>query len=203
MLPRLAENANGSRPLVRPLSGGRHRDMYCLLCKEKIPRLRAWRTKSEFCSDEHAAQYKKQTLDRLLTEEADENSGAVPLPIDAPTFDDMDAVADLVGGGGAEAGSEMDIFGDLGDLPVADDSGPSDDLPGIFGDIASDKPYFPMRTDGDLPGYDGPPADSVETQSAEAALAALRAIAEQGVGPAPKVEAEERPRTVREFRVVG
>lgn len=162
--------------------------MYCLLCKEKIPRLRAWRTKSEFCSDEHAAQYKKQTLDRLLTEEADENSGAVPLPIDAPTFDDMDAVADLVGGGGAEAGSEMDIFGDLGDLADADDSGPSEDLSGIFGDGATDEPYFPMRSDGDLPGYDGPPADSVETQSAEAALAALRAIAEQGVGPAPAVE---------------
>ena len=45
------------------------RSMQCLLCHEKIPRLRAWTTKSEFCCDEHAAKYKKQTLERLLTEQ--------------------------------------------------------------------------------------------------------------------------------------
>ena len=42
--------------------------MKCLLCHNKISRIRAWRTGSEFCSDEHAAVYKKQTLERLLTE---------------------------------------------------------------------------------------------------------------------------------------
>ena len=43
--------------------------MYCLLCHAKIPRLRAWRTKSEFCSDEHAEAYKNQMLDRLMVNE--------------------------------------------------------------------------------------------------------------------------------------
>lgn len=164
--------------------------MYCLLCKEKIPRLRTWRTKSEFCSDEHAAQYKKQTLDRLLTEEADENSSSVPLPIDAPSFDDMDAVADIVGVEGASSDSEMDIFGDMGDLA---ESGPSDDLSALFGDESNDDPAFPARSDQDLGGYDGPPADQLETQSAEAALAALRAIASKGAGPSPEPEAAAEP----------
>lgn len=50
--------------------------MYCLLCHEKIPRLRAWRTKSEFCCDEHAALYKKQTLERLLTDQGGAQAGA-------------------------------------------------------------------------------------------------------------------------------
>ena len=40
--------------------------MHCLLCHEKIPRLRHWRTKSEFCCDEHAAMHRRQTLERLV-----------------------------------------------------------------------------------------------------------------------------------------
>jgi hypothetical protein len=45
--------------------------MYCLLCHAKIPRLRAWRTKSEFCCDEHAEAYKNQMLDRLMVNEGE------------------------------------------------------------------------------------------------------------------------------------
>jgi hypothetical protein len=57
--------------------------MFCLLCHEKVPRLRAWRTKSEFCCDEHAELYKRQTLERLLTDEQDSNPAeAPPLPLD-------------------------------------------------------------------------------------------------------------------------
>jgi hypothetical protein len=57
--------------------------MYCLLCHEKISRLRAWRTKSEFCCDEHAEIYKRQTLERLLTDqEGGEAPEAPPLPFD-------------------------------------------------------------------------------------------------------------------------
>jgi MinD-like ATPase involved in chromosome partitioning or flagellar assembly len=40
--------------------------MYCLLCHEKISRIRYWRTKSEFCCDEHAATHRRQTLERLV-----------------------------------------------------------------------------------------------------------------------------------------
>jgi MinD-like ATPase involved in chromosome partitioning or flagellar assembly len=40
--------------------------MYCLLCHEKISRIRHWRTKSEFCCDEHAAIHRRQTLERLV-----------------------------------------------------------------------------------------------------------------------------------------
>lgn len=57
--------------------------MFCLLCHEKISRLRAWRTKSEFCSDEHAEIYKRQTLERLLTDhETTKPAEAPPLPVD-------------------------------------------------------------------------------------------------------------------------
>jgi hypothetical protein len=57
--------------------------MFCLLCHEKISRLRAWRTKSEFCCDDHADIYKRQTLERLLTDHQDINPAeAPPLPVD-------------------------------------------------------------------------------------------------------------------------
>ena len=42
--------------------------MQCLVCHKKVPRLRSWRKKSEFCSDEHAETYRQQTLARLLDE---------------------------------------------------------------------------------------------------------------------------------------
>jgi hypothetical protein len=57
--------------------------MFCLLCHEKISRLRAWRTKSEFCCDEHAEIYKRQTLERLLTDQENSKPGeAPPLPVE-------------------------------------------------------------------------------------------------------------------------
>jgi MinD-like ATPase involved in chromosome partitioning or flagellar assembly len=40
--------------------------MHCLLCHEKISKIRHWRTKSEFCCDEHAAIHRRQTLERLV-----------------------------------------------------------------------------------------------------------------------------------------
>ncbi len=55
--------------------------MHCLLCHEKIPRLRAWTGKSEFCCDEHADLYKKQTMDRLLVDDSESKSAAPALPI--------------------------------------------------------------------------------------------------------------------------
>lgn len=55
--------------------------MHCLLCHEKIPRLRAWTGKSEFCCDEHADLYKKQTMDRLLVDDSTSKGAAPALPI--------------------------------------------------------------------------------------------------------------------------
>jgi MinD-like ATPase involved in chromosome partitioning or flagellar assembly len=82
--------------------GGRRRKtlMHCLLCHEKISRIRHWRTKSEFCCDEHAAIHRRQTLERLVGHVAsppsdvlsilaqkpsDEGDGpdAPPLPVDS------------------------------------------------------------------------------------------------------------------------
>jgi hypothetical protein len=55
--------------------------MHCLLCHEKIPRLRAWTGKSEFCCDEHSDLYKKQTMERLLVDESAASEPAPALPI--------------------------------------------------------------------------------------------------------------------------
>jgi hypothetical protein len=57
--------------------------MNCRLCNEKIPRMRALFKKSDFCCDEHAEQYKDQTLDRLLTESEQPADSVAPLPLPA------------------------------------------------------------------------------------------------------------------------
>ena len=54
--------------------------MRCLLCGNKVPRLRYWKTKSEFCSDDHADSHKRQTLDRLMQAQEELLSPA-PLPV--------------------------------------------------------------------------------------------------------------------------
>ena len=77
--------------------------MQCLLCHKRISRFRVWKTKSEFCCDEHADTYKKQTLDRLLRDQDQllHNVSAPPLPIsDDPTDDGLDTV--LAGSNEAE-----------------------------------------------------------------------------------------------------
>ena len=56
--------------------------MRCLVCHKKVPRLRAWRTKSEFCSDGHAEAYKQQTLARLLDARGAPRALELPLPPD-------------------------------------------------------------------------------------------------------------------------
>ena len=54
--------------------------MRCLVCHKRVPRLRAWRTKSEFCSDAHAETYRKLTLARLLDERSPASAADLPLP---------------------------------------------------------------------------------------------------------------------------
>lgn len=55
--------------------------MHCLLCHEKIPRLRAWTGKSEFCCDDHAELYKRQTMERLLVDVFAEREPVIALPL--------------------------------------------------------------------------------------------------------------------------
>ena len=79
--------------------------MQCLLCHEKIPRLRAWTTKSEFCCDEHGAMYKKQTLERLLTEQNVYPSSQAAMSLDplfVPTPPSLTAEETLEAEGPAE-----------------------------------------------------------------------------------------------------
>ena len=52
--------------------------MQCLLCGKKISRLRYWKLKSEFCSEEHAETHKRQTLDRLMQSQEEILSRASP-----------------------------------------------------------------------------------------------------------------------------
>ena len=72
--------------------------MKCLLCHSKISRLRAWKTNSEFCSDEHADAYKRQTLERLFKEH-ERARGSVTSETETPPKpnegDDSTAVRDL------------------------------------------------------------------------------------------------------------
>ena len=172
--------------------------MYCLLCHEKIPRLRAWRTKSEFCSDEHAAQYKKQTLDRLLTDQNPANNEK-PGPV-----------------AGSEGEQDPFFHDEMGARPsmeaetvANDDSEP--DSPSIFSEAqAAEMESFDLPGDGveelwrmaeqvehsgsasDYEGaHDAPPASR---QSAEEALEALRMLASKG---SPKYADDEpaKPQT--------
>ena len=54
--------------------------MRCLVCDRKVPRLRSWRQKSEFCSDAHAETYRQQTLARLLDKSDPTSEVNLPLP---------------------------------------------------------------------------------------------------------------------------
>jgi|GEM_PF-6487429 len=168
--------------------------MYCLLCHEKIPRLRAWRTKSEFCSDEHAAQYKKQTLDRLLTDQnpaRKEKPDPIALsaePEDDLLHDEMSAggsapepssLDDLVAQTRAEAEPESDAEAPLAvssDRHDADDS--ADGVEELWR-LAEETDH----SDSDVEFLDARGEASFEPdvsrQSAEDALRALRMLADK------------------------
>ena len=146
--------------------------MRCLLCHKKISRFRVWKTKSEFCRDEHADTYKKQTLDRLLRDQEQllQPSTAPPLPIsDDPVDDGLDAI--LAGGNDDEGLGRSHLlpapepadtrFGDPGGVELSEAP-----LPESFSDILSRGEQ-----------QDGTP-DDVHQQSAEEALDALRRLAE-------------------------
>lgn len=159
--------------------------MHCLLCHEKIPRLRAWTGKSEFCCDEHAELYKKQTIDRLLVDDSGFKSAAPALPITdagAPSVDHI-LLKDQPGKAQGEAPSVDHILlkaqpsrakrtesvpeaGDVDELwKLADRMGDQEDEPTPH--LRRDAPDKRQR--------------DVQTQSADEALAALQALAAEAL----------------------
>lgn len=163
--------------------------MYCLLCHEKIPRLRAWRTKSEFCSDEHAAQYKKQTLDRLLTDQNPSQKAtphAAALVDEEPEehFEDEMSAQPVESapepGSGIQlpaahsaSDSEEDLDDDNYSLPshLTDDIEESQDTVDELWRLAEEVDNSPSDGDSAIP--------DASRQSAEEALQALRMLADR------------------------
>ena len=153
--------------------------MYCLHCHEKIPRLRAWRTKSQFCSEECAENYRTQTMERLT--EPGEESQPVPPPIHAPDPEDILDGADLTETASAEVppqtaeedlitAGEMEIFSD-----AIEDSGifsrDRDELWQVAGEVG--------ERDAETGAADTAQTGSAVEQTPEEALAALIAITEE------------------------
>lgn len=54
--------------------------MECLYCHKKLSSFRFWKS-SQFCSPEHAEDYRRQTLDRLMGDAAAGNGEKQPLPL--------------------------------------------------------------------------------------------------------------------------
>ena len=163
--------------------------MRCLLCHKKISRFRVWKTKSEFCRDEHADTYKKQTLDRLLRDQEQllQPSTAPPLPIsDDPADDGLDAI--LAGGNDDEGLDRSHLL----PAPEPADTRFGDPEPAHtgFGDPGgvelSEAPLTESFSDILSGGeqQDGTP-DDVHQQSAEEALDALRKLAEHSPAAPP------------------
>ena len=167
--------------------------MICLHCHEKIPRLRAWRTKSQFCSEECAEKYKTQTMERLT--EPGEETQPVPPPIHAPDPEDIFDVAELTEGAVAEAeadapdqgadddlitAGELEIFGDsLEDSLVRD----RDELWQVAEEVTGGIEVAPPDASE---AHSGPPRE----QTAEEALAALIAITDESGDRAAEVGEE-------------
>ena len=181
--------------------------MYCLLCHEKIPRLRAWRTKSEFCCDEHAALYKKQTLERLLVEPGPTQNGHGQLPeppepeefepddeFDIPETEVAEAseprhpepqpAADRPPWEALDFPGQYDSDADLPSPAEEEESAGLDELQRLAHEVGGSRggdPYFASER-----GY----GTDVNRQSADEALEALRQLANRATKARQKVEAD-------------
>ncbi len=145
--------------------------MHCLLCHQKIARLRAWRTKSEFCSDECSDRYKKQTLERLLTDQNTSSADAVPLPLDEPSPEDLEpAVRESDDPPPPAAGAAVD--GAVATSLFGDEEAGEDELWRLAGEVGGLPEGF---EDGENSAASQEHA--ADTQGPDDALAALRDIA--------------------------
>ncbi len=162
--------------------------MKCLLCHKKVSRLRAWKTKSEFCCEDHAETYKKQTLERLLRdqEELIHKVSARPLPIPADLSEDdgLDSVLD--------GATESDGLDRSRLLPAAEPTNKD------FLSTDDDLPFTPAASgpgteglDSILTGGQAETPDDVLQQTPEDALEALRRIAQHPVAKPLHVDSDE------------
>ncbi|MCB1019986.1 MAG: hypothetical protein KDC27_08660 [Acidobacteria bacterium] len=182
--------------------------MYCLLCHEKIPRLRAWRTKSEFCCDEHASLYKKQTLERLLVDPSASQNGQSHLPeppepeefeMDEPAVPTQETAAASADDVQVEAGASpnwrgLDFPGQFendDDLPEPAEMDETDGIGEVWR-IADEAHHRAAAS-----SHAGSPA--VNSQSAEEALEALRSLANRSSKVRDAQDEEPRPRPVFEM----
>ena len=161
--------------------------MYCLLCHEKIPRLRAWRTKSEFCSDEHAALYKKQTLERLLTDQnAARKKPPTPLPLAQeeraePLHDEMATppLAPVISSQNRQPALQReDAFISAFESEMEESQEGVEELWRLAEEVG--RPERQQSSYASLGRGVGEPPDEVRSQSAEEALRALRMLAAKG-----------------------
>jgi len=145
--------------------------MHCLLCHEKIPRLRAWTGKSEFCCDEHAELYKKQTMDRLLVDDSESKSAAPALPILDRGATSVDHI--LLKGQPKKAKQAKD----------AQQTGEVDELWKLAERMGGQQ----EASTADLPLQDvsGEGQGDIQTQSTDEALAALQALAAEAAQTTP------------------
>lgn len=154
--------------------------MHCLLCHEKIPRLRAWTGKSEFCCDEHSDLYKKQTIERLLIEESAPEQAASPLPIPSADTSSVDHI--LMGQSssqsklpeGKSGSAEIDELWKLADKIGATDA-----------EAQSEQPS--QKTSA------APEAATTAEDAGEDALAALLSLAEESSASAAQPVAKPEP----------
>ena len=156
--------------------------MQCLLCGKKISRLRVWKTKSEFCRDEHADTYKKQTLDRLLRDQEQllHKVSAPPLPIS----DDLtDGRLDTVFARGNEAeGLDRSHL-----LAAPEPAGANLDAVGV--ELSDTQPAESLD-DIFSPGQQREIPDDVRQQKPEDALEALRRLAEHSPARPPDIASD-------------
>jgi hypothetical protein len=187
--------------------------MKCLLCHKGISRLRSWKTKSEFCSDEHADTYKKQTLERLLRDQEQllDKVSAPPLPIAGDASDDgLDTIlAESMEAGGLDrshllaaaepASPAPDAFGD--ELPSTPAASLDDILSG--GKPAGLDAVRDELSDSTAAGFDeifssSQPAgldddDGVGQQTPDEALAALHRLSEHPAVESPLIVPDAAP----------
>lgn len=150
--------------------------MHCLLCHEKIPRLRAWTGKSEFCCDEHAELYKKQTMDRLLVDDFQVKSAAPALPV---SDDDASSVNHVL---------LRDQPKDAKRAKDGQETGEVDELWKLAERI--DGKEEAASAEFQLPAASSQSQGDIQAQSAEEALAALQALAAEAAQTKPASPAD-------------
>ena len=139
--------------------------MRCLVCGEKVARLRYWKTKSEFCSDEHAEAHKRQTLDRLMQSQEELLTRPAPPPL--PIGDDSAPILPDLGTSSSEGSG---VEGAAADTTPRIDR--SHRFPAAQDETLAEQPASDFASDGGLflEAEDSAGTGSEKTESAQPAV---------------------------------